>query len=75
MALTRYELHGSDTGSIQAACEVCNERSVTTLVANFIFACDRCARRISMSLWLRREERARMEESFYSGRQTRQWVH
>jgi hypothetical protein len=46
------------------ACEVCREEPVTTLVTDFIFACNVCATRTSTALWHGREERALMAGSF-----------
>ncbi len=51
MALTRHKSRGVDTASIPVVCEVWRERPVTRLVVNFIFACDRCVKRISTALW------------------------
>jgi len=48
---------GFNGASIPPACEVCHEEPVTTLVADFIFACNVCAKRISAALWHGREER------------------
>jgi ribosomal protein L37AE/L43A len=63
MALTRHKLGGADAVSIPLACEVCRERQVTRLVANLIFSCDVCAKRISAALWHGREELALMGKS------------
>jgi ribosomal protein L37AE/L43A len=60
MALTRHKLRGADAVPIPLACEVCRERQVARLVANFIFSCDVCSKRISAALWHGREELALM---------------
>jgi hypothetical protein len=57
MALTRHKLRSADAASIPLACEVCRERQVASLVVNFIFACDSCAKRIATALWLPRMKR------------------
>ena len=46
-AVARHKLRRVNAASIPLACEVCHEGPVTTLVADFIFACDSCARRIA----------------------------
>jgi hypothetical protein len=58
MSLARHKSQRVNAASIPPACEVCREEPVTTLVADFIFACDVCAKRISAVLWHEREERA-----------------
>lgn len=63
MALARHKSRRVNA-SIPPACEVCREEPVTTLVADFIFACNVCAKRISAALWHGREERALTAGSF-----------
>jgi 1,6-anhydro-N-acetylmuramate kinase len=41
--------------SIPLVCEVRREGLVTTLIADFIFACDPCAKRTSTALWRGRQ--------------------
>jgi len=57
MALAGYKSRRVNAASIPPACEVCREEPVTTLVADFIFACKVCAKRTSAALWHGREER------------------
>ena len=57
MALARHKSRRVNAAFIPLACEVCREGRVTTLVADFIFACDSCAKRIATVLWHGREER------------------
>jgi hypothetical protein len=57
MSLARHKSRRVKEASIPPACEVCREEPVTTLVADFIFACTVCAKRISAVLWHGREER------------------
>jgi hypothetical protein len=57
MALARHKSRGADAASVPLACEVCREGPATTLVVDFIFACDLCAKRISTALGRGREER------------------
>jgi ribosomal protein S27E len=57
MVLARNKSRRVNGASIPVACEVCREEPVTTLVADFIFACDSCAKRIATALWNGRQER------------------
>jgi hypothetical protein len=57
MSLAGHKSRWVNAVSIPMACEVCREEPVTTLVADFIFACKLCAKRISAVLWHGREER------------------
>jgi len=75
MALAWNKSRRVNAPSIPLACEVCREEPVTTLVADFIFACDPCAKRIATALWHGRQERVVAGESFSSRRQTNRWVH
>ena len=72
MALARHKSRGVHAASIPLACEVCREGPATTLVVDFIFACDLCAKRISTPLWHGREERALTGGSFSSELEPRQ---
>jgi len=55
--------------SIPLACEVCREKPVTTLVTDFIFACDSCAKRIATALWHGRQERVVAGENLSTDRE------
>ena len=57
------------------ACEVCREGPVTTLVVDFIFACESCANRIAAALWHGRQERVVVGENFSSDREANRWVY
>jgi hypothetical protein len=70
MALTRHKSRGVRAACVPPVCEVCREGLVTTLIADFIFACNPCAERISIVLSHGPEERALMGESFSSDRET-----
>ena len=59
MSLARLKSRRVNAASLPPACEVCREAPVTTLVANFIFACDSCAKRIASALPHGRQERLR----------------
>jgi ribosomal protein L37AE/L43A len=50
MALARHKSRGIGAPSIPRACEVCREGPVRSRVADFIFACDQCAKRITTAL-------------------------
>jgi len=73
MAPARHKSRRVNAVSIPLACEVCREEPVTTLVADFIFACDPCAKRIATALWHGRQERVVAGEIFSSRRQTNRW--
>jgi hypothetical protein len=45
------------------------------MVADFIFACDSCAKRIATALWRDRQERVVVGENFSSDRETNRWVY
>jgi len=76
MALTRHKLRGANAASIPLACEVCREERVTTLVADFIFACTVCAKRILAVLWRGRKERVvAAGENFSTDRGTNRLVY
>jgi len=75
MALARHKSRRVDAVSIPLACEVCREEPVTTLVADFIFGCDSCAKRIATALWHGRQERVVAGENFSSDRETNRWVY
>jgi hypothetical protein len=66
MSLPRHKSRQVNAASVPPACEVCREEPVTTLVADFIFACNVCAKRISAGLWHGREERTLTAGSFSS---------
>ena len=74
MALAWHKSRRVNAPSIPLACEVCREEPVTTLVADFIFACDPCSKKVSTALWHGRQERVVAGESFSSRRQTNRWV-
>jgi hypothetical protein len=75
MALAGYKSRRVNAVSIPLACEVCREEPVTTLVADFIFACDRCAERIATTLWHRRQEREVAGENVSPDRETNRLVY
>ena len=56
MALARRKSRRVNAVSIPLVCEVCRKEPVTTLVADFIFACDSCAKRIATVLCHGRQE-------------------
>jgi hypothetical protein len=69
MALARHKSRRVIATSIPLACEVCREEPVTALVADFIFACDSCAKRVATVLWQDREKRVVVGENFSSDRE------
>jgi ribosomal protein S27E len=75
MALARHKSRRVNAAFIPLACEVCREGRVTTLVADFIFACDSCARRIATVLWRGGQERVVVGEILPSDRETNRWVY
>ena len=75
MALARHESRRVNAVSIPLACEVCREEPVTTLVADFVFACDSCAKRIATALWHGRQERVVVGELLPSDRETNRSVY
>jgi len=75
MALARHKSRGGYGASIPLVCDVCRERPATTLVVDFIFACDSCAKRIVTTLAHGRQERMVAGENFSSDRETNQWVY
>jgi hypothetical protein len=75
MALARRKSRGVRAASIPSVCDVCREGPATTLVVDFIFACDSCAKRIVITLWHGRQERVVAGENSSSDRETSQWVH
>jgi ribosomal protein L37AE/L43A len=75
MALARHKSRRVNAVSIPLACEVCREKPVTTLIADFIFACDSCAKRIAAPLWRGRQERLVVGENVSSDRETNRWVY
>jgi len=75
MALARHKSRRVNVASIPLACEVCREGPVTTLVVDFIFACDSCAKRIASALWHGRQERVVVGENLSSDRETNRWVY
>ena len=75
MALARHKSRRVNAASLPLACEVCREEQVTTLVANFIFACDSCAKRIATALWQGRQERVVVGENLSSDRKMHRRVH
>jgi hypothetical protein len=50
-------------------------RQTEPLVADFIFGCDSCAKRIATALWHGRQERVVAGENFSSDRETNRWVY
>jgi hypothetical protein len=74
MALAQHKSRRVNATSIPLACEVCREEPVATLVADFIFACDSCAKRIATALWHGRQERV-AGENFSSDRETNRLVY
>jgi len=80
MVLARHKSRRVSAASIPLECEVCREGPVTTLVADFIFACDSCAKRIAAALWHGRQDRVAAGENVSrdretNDRETNQWVH
>jgi ribosomal protein L37AE/L43A len=75
MALARHKWQRANRASTPLACEVCREEPVTTLVADFIFTCDSCAKRIATALWQGRQGRVVVGENFFSDREMNRWVH
>lgn len=75
MALARHKSRGVRAASVLLVCDVCRERPATTLVVDFIFACNSCAKRIVTTLWYCRQERVVAGKSSSSDRETNQWVH
>jgi ribosomal protein L37AE/L43A len=75
MALARHKSRQVNAASIPPACEVCREEPVTTLVADFIFACDRCAKTFAAARWNSRQEREIVGGNVSSPRETSRWVH
>jgi hypothetical protein len=75
MALARYKSRRVKAVSVPLICEVCREEPVTSLVADFIFAFDSCAKRIATALWRGRQERVVAGENFSSDREPNRWVH
>jgi ribosomal protein L37AE/L43A len=75
MALARHKSRRVNAVSIPLACEVCREEPVTTLVADFIFACDRCAERIATALWHGRQKRVVAGENVSPDRETNRLVY
>jgi hypothetical protein len=71
MALARNKSRRVNAASVPVACEVCREKPVTTLVADFIFACDSCAKRIATALCCGRQERVVGGENFCSDREAK----
>jgi hypothetical protein len=69
MALTRHKSRALRAASVPPVCEVCREGLITTLIADFIFACNSCAGRISIAL-SHGPEGALMGENFSSDRET-----
>ena len=70
MALARRKSRRVNAVSIPLACEVCRKEPVTTLVADFLFACDSCAKRTATALWHGRQERVVAGENFSTDRET-----
>jgi len=70
MALARRKSRRVNAVSIPLVCEVCRKEPVTILVADFIFACDSCAKRIAAALWHGRQERVVAGENFSTDRET-----
>ena len=70
MALARRKSRRVNAVSIPLVCEVCRKEAVTTLVADFIFACDSCAKRIATVLWHGRQESVVAGENFSTDRDT-----
>jgi ribosomal protein L37AE/L43A len=70
MVLARRKWRRVAAASIPRACEVCREGPVTTLVADFIFACDSCAKRIATALWHGRQDRVDAGENVSRDRKT-----
>ena len=75
MALTPHKSRWVNGAFLPLACEVCREEPVATLVADFIFACDVCAKRIPAALWHGRQERAVAGENVSPDRETNRWVY
>ena len=50
MSPARYKTRVPNSASIPVACDICRERPVAMLVVDFIFACNQCAKRISVAL-------------------------
>jgi len=71
MALAQRKSRRMSGASIPLACEICRKKPVTTPVADFIFACDSCAKRIAIALWRGRQERIVAGENFSTDRETR----
>jgi hypothetical protein len=75
MALARHKSRGVNATSTAPVCEVCREEPVTTLVADFSFACDSCAKRIATAPWQDRQESVVVGENFSSDREMSRLVH
>jgi hypothetical protein len=69
MALARHKCRRVNRASTPRACEVRREEPVVTLVSDFIFACDSCAKRIATALWRGRQGRLVVGENVFSDRE------
>ncbi len=74
MSLARHKSRRVNAAPVPPACEVCREKPVTTLVADFIFCCDSCAKRIATALWQNRQESVVVGKNFSSDREMNRWV-
>jgi hypothetical protein len=75
MVLPRHKSRRVNAASIPLACEVYREKPATTLIADFIFACDSCAKGIATALWHGRQERVVVGEMLRSDRETNRSVY
>jgi ribosomal protein L37AE/L43A len=75
MAVMRHKSRRVSAAPFPHTCEVCREEPAKTLVADFIFACDSCAKRIATALWQDHQERVVVGENFSSDRETNRWVY
>lgn len=73
MSLARYGTRVPNSASIPMKCDICRERSVAILIVDFIFACNQCAKRISVALGNGMGKRALERQSFLDS-DTRSWV-
>ena len=69
MARGPTQIARARAASIPLACEVCREGLVTTLITDFIFVCDPCAKRISTALGRGRQAGDHRSYEIREGRQ------
>ena len=59
MAVARRKSGTSNFPLIPVLCEVCRNRPVVKIVVDFMFACERCAKKIETAIWHRPEKRTK----------------